>query len=202
MAKIIIMQGMTCLGKSTLCERLADEIPKCKHYSLDIYKENMWDKFGFDSVAQREHQSELARQLYYSEIAEDIRVNRYDYYLLDYVFSEKYWAELQENLNGWELPVKTIYLHPADLETHSKVWHERSRDFSVRHPGHGATHYHDGVGSDYVNKYAGKVLTSLPVTNTSLDIAVSFNPYNLSMPFKEIVQFVTATPKLRTISFK
>ena len=54
--KIIIIQGMTCLGKNTLCKQLEKDLPNSKHFSLDEYKENMWDKFGFDSVEQREHQ--------------------------------------------------------------------------------------------------------------------------------------------------
>ena len=59
--EIVIVQGMACLGKSTLCKQLEEDLPNCKHFSLDEYKENMWDKFGFDSVEQREYQSELAR---------------------------------------------------------------------------------------------------------------------------------------------
>lgn len=44
--KIIIIQGMTCLGKSTLCKQLEKDILNCKHFSLDEYKENMWDKYN------------------------------------------------------------------------------------------------------------------------------------------------------------
>ena len=39
--KIIIVQGMTCLGKSTLCKQLEKDISSCKHFSLDEYKENV-----------------------------------------------------------------------------------------------------------------------------------------------------------------
>jgi uridine kinase len=40
--KIIIIQGMTCLGKNTLCKQLEKDLPNSKHFSLDEYKENMW----------------------------------------------------------------------------------------------------------------------------------------------------------------
>ena len=63
MMQIIIMQGMACLGKSTLCKQLEKDLQNCKHFSLDEYKEKVWDKYGFDSIEEREQQSKLARLL-------------------------------------------------------------------------------------------------------------------------------------------
>lgn len=187
---IIIVQGMACLGKSTLCKQLEKDLPNCKHFSLDEYKENMWDKFGFDSVAQREYQSKLARELFYKDINEAVKKALYDYILIDYTFSEKYWDELLNNLTNWDGKAKTIYLKPADLQEHRKIWEIRSRDFSVRHAGHGATHYHDGAGSDYVNKYDTKVFNVMPVTKQTLEISISFNPYARSVPYSSIIDFI------------
>lgn len=188
--KVIIMQGMTCLGKSTLCKQLEKDIQNCKRFSLDEYKENMWDKFGFDSVLQREHQSKLARDLFYCDINEAIKNRLYDYILIDYSFSEKYWNELLANKNYWMAEVKTIYLHPTDLQEHKKIWEERSRDFSIRHAGHGATHYHDGIGYDYVNKYDTKVFEKMPTVGTTLDINISFNPYSQNVSYDTIIDFI------------
>ena len=70
--KIIIIQGMACLGKSTLCEQLEEDLLNCKHFSLDEYKENLWDKFGFDSVEEREKLSSLARELFYKDITDAV----------------------------------------------------------------------------------------------------------------------------------
>lgn len=188
--KVIIMQGMTCLGKSTLCKQLEKDIQNCKRFSLDEYKENIWDKFGFDSVLQREHQSKLARDLFYCDINEAIKNRLYDYILIDYSFSEKYWNELLANINYWMAEVKTIYLHPTDLQEHKKIWEERSRDFSIRHAGHGATHYHDGIGYDYVNKYDTKVFEKMPTVGTTLDINISFNPYSQNVSYDTIIDFI------------
>ena len=188
--EIIIVQGMACLGKSTLCKQLEENLPNCKHFSLDEYKENMWDKFGFDSVEQREYQSKLARELFYKDINEAVKKALYDYILIDYTFSEKYWDELLNNLTNWDGRAKTIYLKPANLQEHRKIWEIRSRDFSVRHAGHGATHYHDGAGSDYVNKYDTKVFNVMPVTKQTLEISISFNPYARSVPYSSIIDFI------------
>lgn len=70
------------------------------------------------------------------------------------------------------------------------AWEIRSRDFSVRHAGHGATHYHDGAGSDYVNKYDTKVFNVMPVTKQTLEISISFNPYARSVPYSSIIDFI------------
>lgn len=191
--KIVIVQGMSCLGKSTLCKQLEKDLPNCKHFSLDEYKENMWDKFGFDSVEQRDHQSKLARELFYSDINDAIRKALYDYILIDYAFTDKYWDELLDNLESCSGAVKTIYLKPTDLQEHKKIWETRSRDFSVRHAGHGATHYHEGVGTDYVNKYDTKVFIEMPTVGPTLEVNVSFNPYSRSVMYKSIVSFIKNT---------
>lgn len=191
--KIIIIQGMTCLGKSTLCKQLEKDLPNCKHFSLDEYKENIWDKFGFDSVEQREHQSKLARALFYSDINEAVKKALCDYILIDYAFTNKYWNELLENLANWNGLVKTIYLKPTNLQEHKKIWEIRSRDFSVRHAGHGATHYHDGIGSGYVNKYEAKVFKEMPTINQILKINISFNPYLRSVSYNSIIAFIKNT---------
>lgn len=188
--KIIIIQGMTCLGKSTLCKQLEKDLPNCKHFPLDEYKENMWDNFGFDSVEQREHQSTLARELFYSDVNEAVKSFSYDYILIDYVFNDKYWNELLDNMKNWDASVKTIYFKPSDLQEHERIWTSRSRDFSVRHAGHGATRYHDGVGSGYVNKYDNKVFEKMPTINQTLEIYISFTPYSRSESYDDILGFI------------
>lgn len=185
--RVIIVQGMSCLGKSSLCKQLEQDLPNCKYFCLDEYKESMWDKFGFDSVKQREHQSKLARELCYSDINDAVRKSLYDFILIDYVFHSKYWTELLENLINWNASVKTIYLKPKDLQKHKKVWESRSRDFSRRHAGHGATHYHDSIGSDYVNRYDTKIHNNLPTIGEVLEIDISFEPYFMSDSYENIL---------------
>lgn len=197
--KIIIIQSMTCLGKSTLCKQLEKDLSNCKYFSLDEYKENMWDKFGFDSVEQREHQSKLARELFYSDINEAVKKALYDYILIDYAFTNKYWNELLDNLANWSGLVKTIYLKPTDLQEHKKIWETRSRDFSVRHAGHGATHYHNNIGSDYVNTYDDKVFEDMGTINPTLEIQVSFMPYSRNILYNTIMDFIKGIDKSEKI---
>lgn len=50
--KVIIMQGQSCLGKSTLCRKLSGIISDCTYLCVDKYKEKNWDYYGFDSVEE------------------------------------------------------------------------------------------------------------------------------------------------------
>ena len=188
--KIIIIQGMTCLGKSTLCEQLEKDLPNCKYFSLDKYKENLWDKFGFDSVEEREKLSNMARKLFYKDITDTVGKSTYDYILVDYVFSEKYWSELSKYLSKWGLPTNTVYLKTDNLELHKKIWQKRSRFPSLRHTGHGATHYHDGVGDNYVNTYESKIFLDLPTVGDTLLVDISFAPYSRSKSYDTILDFI------------
>lgn len=128
--------------------------------------------------------------MFYCDINEAVRNKIYDYILIDYVFSKKYWGELLNNIVNWTVSVETIYFKPKDLQEHKNIWEARSRDFSVRHAGHGATHYHDGIGSDYVNRYSDKVLEELPTINKTLMIDISFNPYSRSVSYDSILKFI------------
>ena len=79
------------------------------------------------------------------------------------------------------------------MQEHKKIWEIRSRDFSVRHAGHGATHYHDGIGNGYVNKYETKVFKDMPTINQTLTIDISFNPYLRNVSYNSIIAFIKNT---------
>ena len=184
---------MTCLGKSTLGNKLSTELDNCKYLSLDKYKEDMWDKHGFDSVEQRNQLNETARKLFYEDVDTVIENKSYNYLIIDYVFNEKLWNELMEHVIDKGIDLITIYLKPKDMQEHRKAWELRSRDFSIRHAGHGATHYHNGVGTEYVNRYDTKIFDSLHVTNKVIEVYVSFSPYSTSVSYEDILDYVKMT---------
>lgn len=188
--EIIILQGMTCLGKSTLSKSIEKSIPHCKSFSLDEYKELMWDDFGFNSVKQRKHLDTLARKLFYSDILEDIRKETYEYILVDCVFNGEYWEELIEKLRNYKGVLKTIYLKPVSLKEYEKVLKEKSRDFCVRHAGHGAICYINGVGNYHMNSYKDKIFNNMNTVGGVLQVDVAFNPYQLSKSYEDIIEFI------------
>lgn len=188
--RIIIVQGMACLGKSSLCEKIEKSLYSCKWLSVDKYKEVIWDKFGFYTVQQRDNQAELAMDQFYVDLDNLIAKQEYRYLLLDYAFTPKYWNKLIKHVSKDGLNIRTIYLKPANIQDHKRMWEERSRDFSQRHPAHGASIYADGIGSVYVNCYEDKFYSKLPVIDPVLEISVEFNPYYRSISFCNILQFI------------
>ena len=44
--KVIIVQGMACLGKSSLCEKVIKHLENSIYLSVDKYKEKYWDEYG------------------------------------------------------------------------------------------------------------------------------------------------------------
>jgi hypothetical protein len=160
---------------------------------LDIYKEELWDKYGFDSPEESKTLTEIAKKKYLRDIQNMIDSGTYKYILIDYVFVNKFWDIIVKlSKNNQNIEAKTLYLEPENIDDHKEVWENRSRDFAIRHPGHGATSYHNGVGTGYINCYEQKIfLDKLPTIGNILDIKVQFKPeYKLSKSMDEILQFL------------
>lgn len=188
--QVVVVQGMACTGKSTLCKELETVLGECKWFSLDAYKEAFWDRFGFDSVEEREEQSSLAMKICFYDIHRCIEKGKYDYILIDYAFKGKLLDDLKAYLSEWNVSVKTLYLVPSSYEEHRKAWVQRSRDFSRRHPGHGASVYNSGVGEGYINEYKDKFFSNMECIGNTLQITVNMNPYNRGVPLDDIISFI------------
>lgn len=184
---IVVIQGMSCLGKSTLGKKLEEDIPNCKLLSLDKYKEWYWDSYGFSSIKEREKLSDFAKDLFYKDIVKFS--NSYNIIIVEYCFKEDDWVELLKRIKGKD--VRTIYLKPKSIEEHKKAWIQRSRNFKIRHSGHGATSFSNGIGRNHTNTYESKLILDLPTTERVLEISVEFKPYKLSKGIEEIIEFIT-----------
>ena len=187
---VVILQGMSCVGKSTLGKQLEKHLPSCKHLALDSYKEALWDKHGFTSSKERESLASLARQYFYIDVKRLIETDACEYLLLDYVFHKRNWYELFRHIGKYNVALRTVYLEPVSSEEHEEAWKCRSRDFSVRHAGHGASVYSGGTGSNYENTYQSKIFEEMPTTEDAVKLGVSFNPYRLHVRFENLIEFI------------
>ena len=180
--KAIIIQGMSCLGKTTLAYNLSQHLPNSKFYSLDKYKEEMWDKHGFSNINVKEALASLAADNMFREVHLDIKNFMNEYYIFDYPFKGSKWEDLMEVL-GCNIEKKTIRLSPTNIDEHREVYSKRKR-----HPAHSSMcyymGYHNGIHNTYDNELIG-----YPTIGDCLDIKVSFNPYELSVEFKDILDF-------------
>lgn len=193
--KVVIVQGMSGLGKSTLCQHLEESLPDCKWFSLDHYKERLWDEKGFSSVEEREALSRQAKGIFVKEIDEAIKSRKYKYILIDSVIKKSLWQSLSDVLyTGDKIVVEMLFLEPYNTYELQRVWVERSRDFTRRHPGHGAEVYDlkTRTGSGYDNNYQDKIniMNELVEVDDILKIKVYFNPYHLSVLFRDILAYI------------
>lgn len=188
--KVIIVQGMACLGKSSLCEKVIKHLENSIYLSVDKYKEKYWDEYGFNTPEEREHLSNKAKKLFCSELEDKIKSGSYDYILVDYVFHDELWNELL-NIIKETILVKTVYMKPINIDEHKKCWNKRSKNFSIRHPGHGASCYHNGIGENYNNTYEDKIFSKLPTFGDTLNVKVYFEPkYKIIPDIKDILTFL------------
>ena len=97
---------------------------------------------------------------------------------------------LSEYLSKCSLPTKTVYLKTDNLELHRRIWWNRSKSPGLRHAGHGASRYHDGVGDNYVNTYESKIFLDLPTVGDTLQVDISFAPYSRSKSYDAILAFI------------
>lgn len=187
--KVIILQGMPCLGKSHLLKHLGENCKNCRIFSIDTYSEALWDKYGFSSKRERDRLYENGVIDMFNDL--ETLSNDIDYVILDGVFSKKREKHLEKYLESFDGDIKTIYMYPADYKEHKVVWTNRSRNFRKRHPGHGATKYSNGRGSMYTNKYEDHIHKNMKTYGEILEVIVSFNEYTLSHSYEEILQFIT-----------
>lgn len=186
---VIVIQGMSGLGKTSLCKRLEKDLPRCKSFSLDTYKERLWDKFGFDNEEEKAKLDAQATDEFYADVHRAAKFGGYSYILLDNVFIGRGMTRLERELNNSGYWLKTVYLNPTDYVAHKEVWEVRAHDFSVRHPGHGAKTYHNGVGTGHTFDFRDVYIRDrLPVIGDARLFPVRFKPYQI--PYGYIKDFI------------
>ena len=191
--KVIIIQGQSCLVKSTLCRKLSGIISDCTYLCVDKYKEKNWDYYGFDSVEERQELSDFSKMEFLLDLKKHIKeAVSGSTIIVDYSFHNTFWDSLMRIISDKpNIEIITIFLHPANEKEWEKAWRERSVDFSIRHPGHGATQYSDGKGEGYVTDFNEIKVDGLPVAGRVKKIAIDYHPnYSMHCSLMEIIQFI------------
>lgn len=191
--KLIIMQGQTCLGKSSLCKKLKTALTNCVYLCVDEYKESYWDSYGFDSVEEREELSAKAKTDFLTDLAKYLNSEQPpEYVIVDYPFHNAFWDNLMNTINdNSNVELITLFLYPRNEEDWEKSWKRRSEDYFVRHAGHGAVTYHNSPGTGYTTDFKSIKVKGLPVIGRVMSIEVTFKPnYRLGYPFSKIIDFI------------
>lgn len=138
---LVLLAGYPGTGKSYLMDLIRKTYPQFDIVSPDDYKEMMWDRYGFDSMQEKDTCIEKAWKAYYDGLESDMRKGIS--ILSDYPFSEKQKDKLLYLSNKYDYQIITIRLI-ADLD----VLYERQRKRDLdptRHLGHIVGSYHKGM---------------------------------------------------------
>lgn len=137
---LVLLAGYPGTGKSYLMLQIQEQYPAFRILSPDEYKEEMWNRYGFDTMEEKETDIQKAWMQYYADMEDMMKMGIS--ILSDYPFSEKQKSKLEVLAVKHAYQIVTIRLL-ADLNVLYE--RQRTRDLDVtRHPGHIAGSYHEG----------------------------------------------------------
>ena len=110
---LVLLAGYPGTGKSYLMRQIQEAYPTFQILSPDAYKEEMWDRYGFDTMEEKEADIQKAWLAYYKDMEDmmqmDISI------LSDYPFSDKQKSRLEQLAATHAYQIVTIRL-VADLD--------------------------------------------------------------------------------------
>lgn len=187
--RIIMFQGWTCLGKTTLGRRFEKDLSGCRLMSVDKYIEELYDSHGFCSKAEREALHEEGRRRFVLDLKACISGGSCQHLIVEYPFKVGFIEDVQAVLCNCDC--RTVLFMPANLKEHEDCWLARNNNLGDRHPGHGALYYKDGIRGEIEDRlYKDKLITDLRTIGEVLNVEVRFQPYSLMPGYNAIKDFV------------
>ena len=135
---LILLAGYPGTGKSYMANIIIKNFPELRLLSPDDIKEKFWDKYGFDTLEQKEELIVRAWNTYYDEMEQDFLHGKS--LISDYPFSLKQKPTLEKLTKQYGYQVCTIRLI-GQIEVLFERQKQRDLDDS-RHLGHILTSYH------------------------------------------------------------
>lgn len=134
MKKLIIISGISGVGKSTLAKKMYQKIESSTLISLDILAENIYDIMGFQNKEQKKSLQVLYKKVYKMLIEEAMKRND-GVVIVEYPFKKEWITFFKKMISKYEYQVYTIHLFAKDFDT---IWKRlKIRENSTqRHPSH------------------------------------------------------------------
>lgn len=135
---LILLAGYPGTGKSYMADIIIKKFPKLRLLSPDDIKEEFWDKYGFDTLEEKEELILKAWKAYYERMEEAFLQK--ESLISDYPFSVKQKSSIEKLAQKYEYQICTIRLvGKIDI----LFERQRQRDLNdSRHWGHILTSYH------------------------------------------------------------
>ncbi|MCC3236869.1 ATP-binding protein [Pediococcus acidilactici] len=110
---LLLLAGSPGTGKTYLDNLIRKEIPGFKESSIDVFKEKLYDNYGFDDLKERTQLDNKAYELFYKEVAKLMEETKS--IISDYPFSFRQRDTLKRLADRYEFQIITITL-VADLD--------------------------------------------------------------------------------------
>lgn len=137
---LLLLAGSPGTGKSYFDNEIRKEIPGFVELSIDIEKEALYDKYGFNNADEKEMLDYEALQLFLDKVKTHMSMG--DSIISDYPFSRKQWGTLKRLSSEYDYLDITIVLTADDDILYDR---QKKRDLdSTRHLGHLMNEYHKG----------------------------------------------------------
>lgn len=134
MKKLIIISGISGVGKSTLAKKMYQKIENSTLISLDILAEDIYDIMGFKDKRQKKELQLLYKKVYKMLIEEAMKRND-EVVIVEYPFKKQWITFFEKMITKYDYQAYTIHLFAKDFDT---IWERlKIREHSVeRHPSH------------------------------------------------------------------
>ena len=105
---LILLAGYPGTGKSYMADIIIKKFPKLRLLSPDDIKEEFWDKYGFDTLEEKEELILKAWKAYYERMEEAFLQK--ESLISDYPFSVKQKSSIEKLAQKYEYQICTIRL--------------------------------------------------------------------------------------------
>lgn len=134
MKKLIIISGISGVGKSTLARKMHQKIENSTLISLDFLAENIYDIMGFKNKEQKKSLQLLYKKVY-KMLVEEAMKRSDEAVIVEYPFKKEWIKFFEKMIDKYDYQVYTIHLFAKDFDT---IWErlkirENSKE---RHPSH------------------------------------------------------------------
>ena len=196
--KIVLLSGISNTGKSTLLNELMRRERGYALFSVDQYKETMWDREGFATEVEKQKLNKRAEERLLSDIKVTIQMTKSEIIVIEYPFHNRWGMTLRNSFRMYNPTFKTIILdYVGDEDSWVKSFTRRISE-GKRHSGHQAINF--SVASLINSKQniinnAGYIFTSekeneLIEMGDTLRIQVKQEPYEMSVNIEDIIKFI------------
>ncbi|MDF7639491.1 AAA family ATPase [Lactobacillus sp. ESL0791] len=137
---LLLLAGSPGTGKTYFDNLIRKEIPGFNETSIDVFKESMYDEYGFNNQSEKNELDEKAYKLFYKSIESLMEQGKS--IICDYPFSYRQHDTLEKLAEKYNFQIITITLR-ADLN----ILYERQKKRDLdpeRHLGYLMNHYHKG----------------------------------------------------------